>query len=480
MFDAFPVNERNAMLGLKGLSASPSKSQPLSRASSNEASSIVVVGDPSDDKPERTVDATGDENQMTARKAGRARTTIDPEKAVEKAAKVSFIALQLLWLTELFKEKERLEKKAAKAEKEKKDKESQEKARSIMANFFGKPKPSSSTVGSPSKGPTASSSNMLSDFDRVFKPFVLKKGAELASVNWFQDTRKLKRLADADVIVIDDDGTEVIDVKMHELDFDPEASPRSESSPCYSGSNLLKRWPAIAHLRQVLSECPSLPTRPCSSSTVRSILARLSEAEVSDDTVVVRALLSELYDRTRILAKVLIFREDERPGYFGTFTKRSRLIKPRRPFARDDVVIDYAYDSGAEWGEEEEGGGDDILGDSDDERDDDEQSDDLDGWLVDGDDGETATPVEERDEQEAFPFPPLPEGGKHKRKAEKEKETDTEAKTKKRKAVVPLVPFIKGPCWETEIGDCEYEPFNHYRIQLFNGNFFVINISRLC
>jgi hypothetical protein len=94
MFDALPVNARNALLGVKGLAISPSKSQPLSRASSNEASSIVeIVGDASDDKPERTVDVAGDENQMTARKTGRAKTTIDPEKVVEKAAKVSFVAL---------------------------------------------------------------------------------------------------------------------------------------------------------------------------------------------------------------------------------------------------------------------------------------------------------------------------------------------------------------------------------------------------
>ena len=200
-------------------------------------------------------------------------------------------------------------------------------------------------------------------------------------------------------------------------------------------------------------------------------MAQLSEAEVSGDTAAVRALLSGLQDRTRIPAKVLIFHKDERPGYFGTFTKRSRLIKPRRPFARDDIAIDYAYDSGEEWGEEEEGGGDDILGDSDDERDDSEESDDLDGWLVDGDDEELATPVEEREGMDAFPFPPVPEGGKSKRKAEKEKETVTEGKTKKRKVVVPIVPFIKGPCWESEIGHCQYEPLNQYRIQLFNGEF---------
>lgn len=198
-------------------------------------------------------------------------------------------------------------------------------------------------------------------------------------------------------------------------------------------------------------------------------MAQLSEAEVSDDTATVRSLLSRLQDRTRIPAKVLIFHEDERPGYFGTFTKRSRFIKPRRPFARDHIVIDYSYDSGAEWGEEDEGGGDDVLGDSDDERDDEEESDDLDGWLVDGDDEEAVTPIEEREGLDAFPFPPLAEGSKSKRKVGKEKETDTEAKAKKRKVVVPLVPFVKGPCWDTAIGDCEYDPFNHYRIQLFNG-----------
>jgi chromatin assembly factor 1 subunit A len=198
-------------------------------------------------------------------------------------------------------------------------------------------------------------------------------------------------------------------------------------------------------------------------------MAQLSEAEVSDDTAAVRSLLSCLQDRTRIPAKVLIFHEDERPGYFGTFTKRSRFIRPRRPFVRDDIAIDYTYDSGEEWGEEEEGGGDDVLGDSDDDRDDDEGSDDLDGWLVDGDDEEAATPVEEREGLDAFPFPPTAEGSKSKRKAAKEKEADAESKTKKRKVVVPLMPFTKGPCWETEIGECEYEPFSQYRIQLFNG-----------
>jgi len=203
-------------------------------------------------------------------------------------------------------------------------------------------------------------------------------------------------------------------------------------------------------------------------------MTRLSEVEVSGDTAVVRALLSHLQDRTRIPAEVLIFHEDERPGYFGTFTKDSRLVKPRRPFARDDIALDYTYGSGAE------GGGDDVLGDSDDDRDDEEESDDLDGWLVDGDEEEVATPVEEREGLDEFPFPPTSESSKRKRKAGKEKETDTDGKAKKRK-VVPLVPFVMGPCWETEIGGCE--PFNQYRIQFFNGKFLSFHprsLAKLC
>lgn len=366
------------------------------------------------------------------------------------------------------KEKERLEKRAAKAEKERKDKEAQEKARSMMASFFGKPKASSTTT-SPSKCPAPSPSNTLSDFDKVFRPFVLKRDAELAPINWFRDARQ-KRRADADVIVIDEDDIEIHDVEMSEPDPSPNASPRSASFLCYGALRFAERV-VLARLRHMLSGCPSSPSPSgsCSPDTIRSIMARLSEAEVTGDTVAVRALLSELHDRTRIPAKALIFHENERPGYFGTFTKRSRIIKPRRPFVRDDIAIDYAYDSDAEWGEEEEGGGDDVLGDSDDERDDEEESDDLDDWLVEGDDEEVVTPVEEREGMDAFPFPPISEASKSKRKAVKEKETDTEGKTKKRKVVVPLVPFIKGPCWESEIGNCEYEPLNHYRIQLFNG-----------
>lgn len=90
--------------------------------------------------------------------------------------------------------------------------------------------------------------------------------------------------------------------------------------------------------------------------TVRTTMQKLTEAEVTgDDDGTVRKFLCVLRDRTKIPAKVLIFDEDTRPGYFGTWTRNSREVGPRTPFGKDVVSIDYSVDSEAEWEEEEEG-----------------------------------------------------------------------------------------------------------------------------
>ncbi len=150
-------------------------------------------------------------------------------------------------------EKERLEKKAAKAEREKKEQAAQEKSRSIMASFFGKPKPTASSSASPMKaGPSRDGANgspgpvpAQSDFERTFKPFALKKGAVLAPVNWFHECkrregRKQARRSQGDVIIIDDDEDSKADedVEMAEAQDEDtwhtlprEGSCRSVSSP---------------------------------------------------------------------------------------------------------------------------------------------------------------------------------------------------------------------------------------------------------
>lgn len=69
------------------MKASPSKVQPLTCVSSNETASAVVDA-PGDQLAERKTNHGGDENQTTIPKAGRPKATVDPGKAVEKAAKV--------------------------------------------------------------------------------------------------------------------------------------------------------------------------------------------------------------------------------------------------------------------------------------------------------------------------------------------------------------------------------------------------------
>lgn len=228
------------------------------------------------------------------------------------------------------------------------------------------------------------------------------------------------------------------------------------------------------YLRRVSSKRRKIPSsynanglryKSFSAHCVRDIFARLSEAEILGDDVAVRSLQNFLASRDEIPAKVLIFHEDYRPGYFGTFTKSSTVVGPQAPISKDAVAFDYSYDSGEDWEEEEEGADDLLsLGGSDVEKSSDVDDDEFDDWLV-GDDEpiDPGTPLDERAGSPGFPFPQdlLPK----RKNAPAEKESK---ETKKRK-VMPLVPFSKGPCLETNIGECEYEPFNPYRIQLFNG-----------
>ncbi|KAG6888480.1 hypothetical protein C0995_007906 [Termitomyces sp. Mi166 len=364
----------------------------------------------------------------------------------------------------VLKEQERLERKAAKAEKEKKEKDAQDKSRSIMANFFSKPKVFSRT---PIKGDSAVAgpSNITSEFEKTFKPFVLKKDTELAPVNWFHESRKRKKRSSPKVhdgvIVIDDDENDR-DVEMIDL-FTPTMDVADMSS--------------TEHLRSVIFSISTSSTSsnctPCQRSSpnrdprlktynplcVRDIVSKLSDAEIEGDDATVRSLLSQLNDRSLLPAKVLIFAEDSRPGYFGTWTRSSRIIGPRTPFAKDVLVFDYGYDSGEEWEAEPAGDADDVNDDVEDEDDDDDADSDADSWLVD-DDEDVGISLEDMDQSDLPDLPVL----LSKRKAEEGgKKTD-----KKRKVVIPLVPYAKGPCWENLIGQCEYGIFDPYRIQMFN------------
>ncbi|KAJ1935362.1 hypothetical protein EC988_008511, partial [Linderina pennispora] len=47
--------------------------------------------------------------------------------------------------------------------------------------------------------------------------------------------------------------------------------------------------------------------------------------------------------------KCLHFYDNRRPDYWGTWSRRLKSVSARRPFARDNVALDYDFDSDGEW-----------------------------------------------------------------------------------------------------------------------------------
>jgi len=77
------------------------------------------------------------------------------------------------------------------------------------------------------------------------------------------------------------------------------------------------------------------------------------EARTVDDVVVLPS--SEQTAGCFMRAKLFQFHDNYRPAYYGTWRKRSRVIRPRNPLQLDKKLLDYEVDSDEEWEEEEPG-----------------------------------------------------------------------------------------------------------------------------
>ncbi|KAG2077980.1 hypothetical protein BDR04DRAFT_1064958 [Suillus decipiens] len=444
VFESLPQDERDAILDPKGTNKLPTKDinkpNPLSNATTEQADATELKDSIAQRDPSMSANEPENIDSASGTPKARQRKATDAEKAA--------------------KAKEKEEKKAAKAEKEKKQKATQDKSRSLMANFFGKAK--APPRESPSK-PVCGTSNSESDFQKMFKPFVLKKDAEMAPVNWFLKPSKpiwkkeTSGFSHADAIVVDDTQAS----ETNDIDVFVYRTPAFS----YAEANAQERLQDV-----IRSLRPLRLTQPCdrskssfksfSACNTKDIYSQLNDAEIAGDTSQVRYLSNSLKDRKMVPAKVLIFHEDARPGYYGSWTKNSRIVGPRSPFARDLLARDYGYDSGEEWEDEGAADADNVDDDDDEEGDGEEGDSDLESWLVDDDEIEEVV-ADDRDLSPSLLDIPLPPP---KRKAE----PLSKQPEKKRKIVVPLVPYTKGPLWESVIGQCEYDPFKPYRIQLFN------------
>ncbi|KAJ7470589.1 chromatin assembly factor 1 subunit A-domain-containing protein [Mycena latifolia] len=440
LFDLLSKDEQDSILDPKGTAGG----KPSGKDGSGLNTIDLTGDDTKSPTPLSKKKKENEENDSTtpAPKVGRPKKIADSEKTA--------------------KEKEKQEKKAAKAEREQKEKDAQNKSRSLMKNFF---KAGNTPRAVPAKEPEADAApSNVSQFEKTFKPFVVKKDTTVAPVNWFTRSRSTSLLPlkyEGDVIVVDDADDMNIDVASMSVE------ERLRSTLLRLPPPLQPRDGARTGIPRGTPGSSATQLKTHSIVSVRDILTELNEAEVADNIPRVRSILSSLADRDIVPAKVLIFADDARPGYFGTWMRNSHIIKPRTPFAKDVAVFDYGYDSGEEWEEEPAGDADDLLDDGeDDDGEPDDADSDLDSWLVDDED-EPENPPKERSASPVISTLHAPT----KRKAEAE---DSKL-TKKRKVVVPLIPFSSGPVWEQTIGRCEYNMFNAYRIQLFNDTPFPID-----
>lgn len=184
--------------------------------------------------------------------------------------------------------------------------------------------------------------------------------------------------------------------------------------------------------------------------------------------------LEKLNNRQLLPIKLLQFQSDRRPGWIGTFTRSSKFITPRKPLGQDPLVLDYSYDSDAEWEDVEEGENVDPL----DEREDEEsvagseEDSEMDDWLEDDlEEEDEAMPLTES--AASLDAPGSVSSSRSALLSSAPTSVNTLKPKKKLKLLgrrfdSKLVPYSTGPHWESTLGEPSHESFAPYQIQFLN------------
>ncbi|EAS31108.3 chromatin assembly factor 1 subunit A [Coccidioides immitis RS] len=271
------------------------------------------------------------------------------------------------------KKKQKEEEKLAREEEKKKKERSQMR----LNAFFVKPvaattnktsapdtsNKNSSKEAAPAAGSEVDNTKAISDYENEFPPFFIHSHMRVGTPHRFErDSEALLHVR------------EKLDVYLKNT-HDP-------SNLSLRPSELFKMIPYKRRFGKM------------ESPTVKEIVSSMNDSNDSKGAVI--DLTAEKDAGTdesaqsmlkKIPMKLLHFKEDVRPPYQGTFTKRlpdkSAFKLCRNPFSRAIPDFNYDYDSEAEWEEPEEGEDLDSEGEEDVSDDDDE---DMDDFLDDGDD----------------------------------------------------------------------------------------------
>ncbi|NXT64013.1 CAF1A factor, partial [Chaetops frenatus] len=112
-----------------------------------------------------------------------------------------------------------------------------------------------------------------------------------------------------------------------------------------------------------------------------TLVSESSDSFNSDVVVVDNCQTDAVPEREKFgRMKLLQFSENHRPAYWGTWNKRTSLIRARNPWAKDTKLLDYEVDSDEEWEEEEPG--ESLSHSEEDDEEEGEDEDEDDGFFV--------------------------------------------------------------------------------------------------
>lgn len=211
---------------------------------------------------------------------------------------------------------------------------------------------------------------------------------------------------------------------------------KADQSPRSTLADSLKAFLAQAERSRIPSA--SLSISSTTFPTVEDIITQIQEHELRGDTREADRVRHILRNASKVQMKLLKFHQDVRPGYWGTWTKRSPLpsiSKGRNPFAQDSDLLNYDYNSEEEWAEDPEDAED--LGELLSEGEEPSEVDSEDGGWLAGDDEE----IEMEEGYEAMDVDPSDSLAS----AAAAKKKHLQPGLRKTAAAKPLVEIIKGP-----------------------------------
>ncbi|KAF9968461.1 Chromatin assembly factor 1, subunit A [Mortierella alpina] len=330
--------------------------------------SVLLQGQPT---VEAAVDPAVIESKMKEAEAKKKEAEAKEERRLEKERKMVEKQLE-----KDLREAERVQKEEAKKRKAEEERLKKEQTSLRFVGFF-----KTATAPAAKKDNTQAFSNdtNASALMERFHPFHVKKNTTLAPLNRFSKDDCTNESMDHALGLcprMDSEGDSDVDMDVDsDQDVVPVVSTSDVKAPL---SSLLSKSSRRAGQQTNGHRVKRLPGN-CKSMTVAEVMQSgllLQDQEDDSDCVL------SWRDIPALRLRLFQFAENYRPAYYGTWSKRSKLINGRRFLSKDTDLIEYDIDSEAEWEEDEEG--EECKSDEDDE-DADEMGSELeeeDDWLV--------------------------------------------------------------------------------------------------